>query len=86
MEGPLARRIEKSESDKAKSKEDEENNGRSKRDTEAGSWHLLGELLTLHAADLAIGGVIQDHECISTRFFTGYLSPLDGIPFIPGGY
>lgn len=36
---------------------------------------LLGEFLTLHAADLALGGVKQDHKYISTRFPTDYISP-----------
>lgn len=63
------------ESDKVKSKEGGENNGRSKETLKRGHGIGLGEFLTLHAADLALGGVIQDHECIPTRFPTDYFSP-----------
>lgn len=63
------------ENDKAKSKEGGENNGRSKETLKRGRGIGLGEFLTLDAADSALGGVIQDHECISTRFSTDYFSP-----------
>lgn len=76
VEGLLAPGNREDEKDKAKSKEAGENNGRSKETLKRGhgifSVNFSPYMLRIY---IALGGVIQDRDCISTRFSTDCFSP-----------